>query len=114
MKDEQLELRSTILDFIDELAPAVTSLYESVREYDLSGIETLGEITEGLVSLANAAAKLNKGLNLNIDGDISAIFSQIKEIAVCMENSDYLFLSDILEFDVIENLERIFNAVRDA
>ena len=114
MQGSMSELQGNVLDFIDELSPAVVDLYEAMRDYDLSGLEVLGDITQGLVSVANAAAALNGDLNLNIEDEIGAIFSQIKEIALSMENSDYLFLADILEFDVIENLEKIFNAVRDA
>jgi len=108
-----MELCNSVLDYMDKLSPAIINLYERIRDYDLADIEILADITEGLKWLANAAGGLNAELNLNIAGETDNIMAQIKDIALAMENSDYLYLADILEFDCLDNMEKIFNAIRD-
>jgi hypothetical protein len=96
---------------MDKLSPTIIKLYENIREYDLADILVLADITEGLKWISEAASNLNSSLSLGIDDEISNITAQIKDIALAMENSDYLFLADILEYDVIDNMEKIFDAI---
>jgi hypothetical protein len=106
-----MEACTSVLDYMDKLSPTIINLYESIREYDLADIIVLADITEGLKWVSEAASNINASLSLGITEEINSITDQIKDIALAMENSDYLFLADILEYDVIENMEKIFNAI---
>lgn len=113
MDEKVRDLCDTVLDYMDELSPIVVKLYEEIKDYNLNNITVLGDVSQGLNWLLNAAKILKQELKLNIDDEINSISSQLKEIMLSLENFDYLYLSDILEFDVIPNMEKIFNIVRN-
>lgn len=102
--DEKNDLRATAETYAGSLLSAINTTVEFIRSGDLQkGLQLIGDICEGLQWEINAVALLKDELIEKIDP--GSINENLLGIVTAMENSDYVLVCDILEYEVIAVLE---------
>ncbi len=99
-QEEKMELLETAKEYVPNLIEGITFSVEQLREDNVNeALKTLQLVMDGLSWCATAIT------NLVPDISLQEINEQIKEVVEAIENQDYVYLSDLLEYEIMKIVE---------
>ena len=96
------EIFNEIKEYIKNISNNMQNIIESIREN--SNISDLTDILDGL-AYCYRGLNLTKELHINIDEN--NFKEKVEEILEAIQNKDYNLIADIVEYEILENVERL-------
>ncbi|NMA84922.1 MAG: hypothetical protein GX962_13795 [Epulopiscium sp.] len=106
MNEQVRELLITAKDYLQRLQAGVSNIVDFLRQGEEGkALEQIPLIIEGLKWLCEALDGTKNYHSI----DIVQLNSALEEINVALENTDYILLGDVLEYELLPVLEEWFS-----
>lgn len=113
INDEIFEALQTVHSYILKLKGATEDIVEDYRSQSFTMVSLLSELIEGINWTIQAISSIhNISSEYEIDFDIEKLTGNISELLEAMENDDDILLADILEYEILEILDKWENEIK--
>jgi len=103
------EILQSCYDYFYRLVPGIEKLVESLRQEPEQHLNKLADACEGVLWLASALSHTQDMHDISIDFDY--VEKNQRAITDGMENRDYEYVAETLEFEVLPLLQSWFEAL---
>jgi len=106
MDSDLSEIMDTAVNYLARLISGILPAADEIRFQAGSSAEAVGDITEGLGWLTEAFGVLAANKLIDFMPDEASVMDIINRIGQCLQRFDYIYLADILEYEIYPLLSK--------
>ena len=100
-------------EYLIQLKPGIQEFCDNIRSNTFQELSIIADICDGIGWIIEASALISKEREISLENDTTVLQDVLSDITNALENRDYLFLADMLEYEVIPCIESIEGMIAD-